>query len=143
QEINLLEIDLSNPARKIDFAGLSIGMELTSVFAKQANALGAINATFFDTKKGGATTYVRIDGQTINETTMLLPDGTNHERANGAIITDGRKVSIILGDSRTVGWDKQLAGVNVMVCGPTLLQNGAPVILQKNAFNDNRHPRSA
>lgn len=143
QEINLLEIDLSDPARKIGFAGLSDGMELTSVFAKKAGALGAVNATFFDTRNGGATTFVRIDGQTINETAMLLPNGTNHERANGAIITDGRAVSIVLGDHQTVGWDKQLAGANVMVCGPTLLQNGTAVALQENAFNDNRHPRTA
>lgn len=143
QEVNLLEIDLTNPARQIAFAGLSDGMELTSVFAKEAGALGAVNATFFDTKNGGATTFVRIDGQTVNETSMLQQDGTNHERANGAIIANGQAVSIVLGDNQTVGWDKQLAGANVMVCGPTLLQDGVPVALQKNAFNDNRHPRSA
>lgn len=143
QEINLLEIDLNNPDRSVAFAGLSDGVELTSVFAQEADALGAVNATFFDVKNGGATTFVRIDGEVINETEMLLPNGTNHERANGALIVDGREVSIVLGDNQTAGWDKQLKGANVMVCGPTLLQDGAAVVLQKNAFNDNRHPRSA
>lgn len=143
QEVNLLEIDLTNPDRTIAFAGLPDGVELTSVFAKEAGALGAINATFFDVQHGGATTFVRIDGKVVNETEMLLPNGTNHERANGALIVDGKTASIVLGDNQTAGWDKRLKGANVMVCGPMLLQGGTVVALQKNAFNDNRHPRSA
>src|SRR5690606_3540437 len=143
QEINLLEIDLNHPDRKIAFAASADSVELTSVFAKEADALGAINASFFNVKEGGSTTFVRIDGKEVNDTEMLLPDGTNHERANGAVVVDGREVSIILGDKQTPGWDRRLKAANVLVCGPTLLQDGIAVILEKNAFNDNRHPRSA
>ncbi len=142
QEINLLEIDLSIPERKIAFAGLSRGLKLTSAFAEEAHAVAAINATFFDTKQGGSVTFLKIDGKIINETSLLLPNGKNHERANGAFIIDGQAASIVLGDSATIRWDNALADGNVMVCGPVLLQNGAEVALQKNAFNDNRHPRS-
>src|SRR5690606_4511679 len=143
QEINLLEIDLNPPDRNIAFAASADSVELTSVFAKQADALGAINASFFNVQEGGSTTFVRIDGNETNDTEMLLPDGTNHERANGAIVIDGRDVSIIRGDRTTAGWDYQIKAPNVLVCGPTLLQNGTTVTLEKNAFNDNRHPRSA
>jgi len=143
QEINLLEIDLTHPERQVAFAALADSVALTSIFAREADALGAINASFFNVKEGGSTTFVRIDGKEINDTEMLLPDGTNHERANGAIVIDGREVSIILGDKQTPGWDRRLKAANVLVCGPTLLQDGIAVILEKNAFNDNRHPRSA
>src|SRR5690606_39962211 len=123
--------------RQIAFAASADSVELTSVFAREADALGAINATFFNVKEGGSTTFVRIDGKEVNDTEMLLPGGTNHERANGAVVIEGRDVSIILGDRQTAGWDKQLKAANVMVCGPTLLQDGAAVVLEKNAFNDN------
>ena len=143
QEINLLEIDLNHPERTIGFAGLADSTALTSEFARAADALGAINATFFDIENGGATTFVRIGGQVVNETALLLPNGTNQERANGALVINGQEVSIVLGDNQLAGWDTRITGSNVMVCGPTLLQHGEPVALQTNAFNDNRHPRSA
>ncbi|WP_257669596.1 phosphodiester glycosidase family protein [Parapedobacter tibetensis] len=143
QEINLLEIDLSVPERRLAFVGLSQDLKLTSEFAREADALGAINATFFDTKLGGSVTFLKINKQIVNETSLLLPNGANHERANGALIMNGQEASIVIGVDQTIGWDKQLPADHVMVCGPTLLHGGAEILLQKNAFNDNRHPRSA
>lgn len=143
QEINLLEIDLSIPERRLAFVGLPQGLEFTSEFAKEADALAAINATFFDIKQGGSVTFLKINGQVINETTLLLPDSTNHERANGAFIIEGQEASITIGNNQIIGWDKALTAENIMVCGPVLLHSGDEVALQRNAFNDNRHPRSA
>lgn len=142
QEVNLLEIDLQSD-RIIAFAGVSEGFKKTSEFAEDADALAAINATFFNTKTGGSVTRLKIDGQLINETSLLLPDGRNHERANGALVLDDGHISIIAADSTVIGWDKRLEARNVMVCGPVLLLDGKPVTLQNNAFNNNRHPRSA
>lgn len=141
QSVNLLEVDLAE--RRIAFAGLADGLQLTSAFATEAGALAAINATFFNMKDGGSVTFLRIDGKTINETSLLHPNGTHHERANGALVLDGAHATIMQGDSETAGWDKQLAADNVMVCGPVLLLDGEAVPLGQNAFNDNRHPRSA
>lgn len=143
QSINLLEIDLSVPQRRIAFAGLADGLQLTSTFAAEASAQAAINATFFDMKNGGSTTFLKIDGKILNETSLLLPNGTNHERSNGALLIDDARATIMQGDGKTIGWDKQIAADNVMVCGPVLLLGGATVPLGQNAFNDNRHPRSA
>lgn len=143
QEVNLLQIDLSVPQRRLAFAGLADGLALTSEFAKDAGALAGINATFFDMKNGGSVTFLRIDGTVINETTLLNPDGTNHERANGALVVDAKGANIVTGDPAVVGWDKRLHAENGLVCGPVLLREGAGVPLAQNAFNDNRHPRSA
>lgn len=143
QSINLLEIDLSVSERKIGFAGLPDSLQLTSAFAKHADALAAINATFFNMKAGGSVTFLKIDGHIINETSLFLPNGTNHERANGAFILNGRNATIVQGKNDIIGWDKQLTAENVMVCGPILRLDHENVALQQNAFNDNRHPRSA
>lgn len=143
QQINIVEIDLNTPQRKLAFAGLSKGLKNTSEFAKENDALAAINATFFDMKNGGSITFLKIGGTVINETTLLNPDQTNHERANGALVIDQNKASIIAGSAQTVGWDKQLPHNNVMTCGPILIQEGQQAKLNDNAFNNNRHPRSA
>lgn len=143
QSINLLEVDLSVPDRKLAFAGVSNGLKLTSDFAISADAQAAINATFFDMKNGGSVTFLKIDGEVVNETSLLLANGTNHERANGALILNDKSLSITRGDPQSVGWDKALIADNVMVCGPVLLLDGEVVPLANNAFNDNRHPRTA
>lgn len=143
QQVNILQIDLSVPGRRLAFAGLTDGLALTSTFATDAGAQAGINATFFDMKEGGSVTFLKIDGTVVNETSLLHPNGQNHERANGALVADGQKASIITGDPETRGWNKLISANNVMVCGPVLLRDGAAVPLDHNAFNDNRHPRSA
>lgn len=143
QAINFIRIDLRDSTNHIAFAGLSNGLELTSAFAEGQTALAAINATFFDMKNGGSVTYLKIDGKVINHTTLLDNRGFNHERANGALVIDGRQFSIVRGDSSIKNWDEQLTAPNVMVCGPVLLLDGEEVLLNAGAFNDNRHPRSA
>lgn len=143
QSVNFLKIDLHDTTTKIAFSGLSDGLKLTSDFAKEQNALAAINATFFDMENGGSVTYLKIDGEVINRTTLLDERGLNHERANGAFILDGGLFSIIKGDSTGKKWDEDIAASDVLVCGPVLVISGETVDLGKNAFNDNRHPRSA
>ncbi len=143
QQVNILQIDLAVPERRLAFAGLADGLALTSTFATKAGAQAGINATFFNMKEGGSVTFLKIDGTVVNETSLLLPNGQNHERANGALVVDRQEVSIITGDPQAVGWDKLILADNVMVCGPVLLRDGVEVPLGKNAFNNNRHPRSA
>lgn len=143
QSVNFLKIDLHDTTTKIAFSGLSDGLKLTSDFAKEQNALAAINATFFDMENGGSVTYLKIDGEVINRTTLLDERGLNHERANGAFILDGGQFSIIKGDGTGKKWDEDIAASDVLVCGPVLVISGETVDLGKNAFNDNRHPRSA
>lgn len=143
QEVNIIELDLSNKNLQVDIAGLSKGLIKTSELAKQEHALAAINGSFFDMRNGGSVTYIRRDGVTINKSTMNK--GKISERANAAIVIDNAKnlVSIVAADENSLNWEEVLSAPDVMVCGPLLIMDDSLVKLQENAFNKNRHPRSA
>jgi len=151
QMVNFLEIDLNHPEISVAFAGVPTGFKRTSEFAKEAGALAGINATFFNTSTGGSVTLLKVDGQLLNETTLLLANGQRNERANGAVLLEketnngeqGMKADIIAGNNDNLLWDKELLEDNIMVCGPVLVMDGQAAHLQDNAFNNNRHPRSA
>ncbi len=152
QEVNYLEIDLNHPDRSVSFAGVSTGFKRTSEFVKEAGALAGINASFFNTTTGGSVTLLKIDGQLINETSLLLPNGQRNERANGAVILEKEVAAdvrqsliadIIAGNNESLHWDLELPSENILVCGPVLVLDSQPAVLQDNAFNKNRHPRSA
>lgn len=151
QMVNFLEIDLDHPEISVAFAGVPTGFKRTSEFVKEAGALAGINATFFNTSTGGSVTLVKIDGQLLNETTLLLANGQRNERANGAVLLEkgtnngkqGMKADILAGNNDNLLWDKEVLGDDIMVCGPVLVMDGQAAQLQDNAFNNNRHPRSA
>lgn len=144
QEVNILELDLSNKHLQVDIAGLSNGLIKTSDFAKREGGIAAINGSFFDMKNGGSVTYIRRDGEVINLSTMN-PNGKISERANAALVIDepNNLVSIVAAEEGNLKWEEQLTAPDVMVCGPLLIMDNALVNLQDNAFNKNRHPRSA
>ncbi|HLW50287.1 MAG TPA: phosphodiester glycosidase family protein [Sphingobacteriaceae bacterium] len=151
QMVNYLEIDLNNPEINVAFDGVPTGFKRTSEFVKEAGALAGINATFFNTSTGGSVTLLKIDGQLLNETTLLLANGQRNERANGAVLLEKEanngkqrvKADIFAGNNDNLHWDKEFPGDNIMVCGPVLVMDGQAAHLQDNAFNKNRHPRSA
>lgn len=144
QEVNIVEFELNNKHFEPGLAAISKGMLKTSEFANQENAIVAINGSFFDTKVGGSVTYVRKDGNTVNFSTMNK-DGKISERANAALMIDNenRTVQIVGAEKENINWEEQLVAKDIMVCGPLLLQNNFLVKLENNAFNKNRHPRSA
>lgn len=139
QNINL--IVLKNRRRKPSVALASAGDSLkpTSWFGKRFSALVALNGTFFDTKQGGSVDLIKIDGRLID--TTRLSGKTLPEHQQSAITIHRNQVRIVHGGDQP-GWDQQLPDENVMTTGPLLLQNGIPHPLLKNAFNDNRHPRT-
>ena len=144
QEVNIIEVDLKSKHLQIDLAGLSNGLIKTSDLANQEQALAAINGSFFDMSNGGSTTYIRKEGEVLNQSTMNK-NGKINERANAAILIDESEnlVSIIPAVVGNIHWEQELSAPNIMVCGPLLLMENALVKLNDNAFNKNRHPRSA
>ena len=111
----------------------------TSWCGRQCGALVAMNGTFFDTKQGGSVDLIKIDGHMLDTTRVTRNALSEHQQA--AVVIDRNRVGIVFG-SNWPGWDRQLSADNVMTTGPLLLQNGRPHPLLKNAFNDNRHPRT-
>lgn len=143
QEINLLEMDLLQEDLRLSIEGFSDTLHFTSDVAVKNQAIVGINGGFFNVQDGGGTTLIKKNGQTINNTTLLDQSSKRTERSNGALVFNDKKVSIVPGDDRDVQWDTKLRAENVMVCGPLLMLNKQQIPLERNPFNDNRHPRSA
>lgn len=116
-------------------------LALTSVLAQQNKALAAINGSFFDTKKGGAVDFIRINNQILDTT---LHNGKRlAEHQMSALVIKNNKIWIEKArDSLDFRWETRINAPNVMVTGPLLIWDGKRYPLSKSAFNDNRHPRS-
>lgn len=140
QHINLLIVKNKPRRLRIAFASAGDSLKKTSWLAQKHGAVVAVNGTFFDTRKGGSVDLIRIDGKTI-DTTLLDKNQTRTEHRQAAIVINRNKLRIVYGGT-TPRWDQQRPEPNVMVTGPLLLVNGQPHPLLKNAFNDNRHPRT-
>ncbi len=149
QNINVLDTKLRN--RRVVFGLVSADtpgdstrkLVPTSTLTKKAGAAAAVNGTFFNVKQAGSEDLIKIDGKVL-DTTTYASDKPLIEHKQAALTIRKRKVSIERApDERAYGWDQKLNAPNVMVTGPLLLWEGQPVPLKKNAFNDNRHPRTA
>jgi exopolysaccharide biosynthesis protein len=149
QMINILETPLKN--KKIKFSLIAADEKKadtsarrlllpTSKLAKASNAIAAVNAGFFDTRNGGAVDFIRINGK-VTDTTRVVNVPRLPTYAIAAVTIHKNKVKIIKGTPER-GWEKQLKEENVLLTGPLLLLNRQSQTLEKNAFNDNRHPRT-
>lgn len=134
QEINIVEVDLKRFKKKIKLAGVSDSRVLTSRFAKDADATVAINGGFFNVQDGGAVDFIKIEHQVINTTT------SKNVRANAIFAFDNKQFVIVPADDSLNYYNSY---PNVMLSGPLLISSHHPVPLDSNAFNNNRHPRSA
>lgn len=130
QIINIIEVNLKKNQKKLALKALPAGRELTSKLAKEADALAAINGGFFDMKNGGAVDFIKVNNQVINH--------TRSKSSRGAYFAFDKKRTIIADDSVLVA-----SYPNVMLAGPMLIKDNSTIPLAKNAFNDNRHPRTA
>ena len=141
QFISVLEI---KQKKKFEF---DIGYETkklitTSDFGKQANAIAALNGTFFDIANGGSVDFIKSDGKIINGN-RLGKNGNRAGHQRSALVINKGKISIAKWDG-TANWEKSLAGEDIMVSGPLLIMNQIHEKLDPaNAFNKTRHPRTA
>lgn len=132
QVINIIEIELTKKnLKKLGIEGLSNSRKKTSFLADSLNAIAAINGGFFDMKNGGAVDYIKVNNEVIN-----------HSRSRPApskayLAFDQHKI-IITPDSIAADVYK-----NVLLAGPYLLEDSKNITLKKDAFNNNRHPRTA
>ncbi len=140
QHINVLSFRNRPRKLRIAFASGGDSLKKTSWFGQEHQAIAAVNGTFFDTKQAGSVDMMRIDGQTL-DTTILDKKQNRVEHRQAAIVINRNKLSIVYGGT-SPRWDQERPEPNVMVTGPLLLLDGQPHPLLKNAFNDNRHPRT-
>lgn len=114
----------------------------TSEFGKKANAIAAINGTFFDVKNGGSVDYIKSNGEVINEN-RLSQNGKRAIHQKSAIVINKGKLSIEKWNKEDE-WEKSLIADDIMVSGPLLILDQKQEKLDTaNTFNKTRHPRSA
>ena len=141
QFVSVLEI---KQKKKLEF---DIGYDpkkliTTSDFGTQANAIAALNGTFFDIANGGSVDYIKADGKVINEN-RLGKNGNRAGHQRSALVLNKGKISIVKWDG-TPYWEKSLTGEDIMVSGPLLILDQIHEKLDyDNSFNKTRHPRTA
>jgi exopolysaccharide biosynthesis protein len=138
QNVNILVMPLRSRKLRYDLGSAGQKLIPTSTLGKNAQALAALNGTFFDTKNGGSVDLIKVDGQ-VFDTTRWSKVRAEHQRA--AIGINHNQFQVIKGDS--IGnWDQKVTAEDLMVTGPLLIYDGKIEPLSKRPFNTTRHPRT-
>ncbi|MDZ7897271.1 MAG: phosphodiester glycosidase family protein [Arcicella sp.] len=149
QYINILQTKINNKSLLFTFGSadfqISEGDNLrklksTSLLAMENNALVAVNGGFFNTKRGGAVDFIKIDRR-ILDSASYSPNKEVPEHSLSAITVDDNKVQIVKGGGKYY-WEKSLPQSSILVTGPLLIYDNEEQELRVNAFNNNRHPRT-
>ncbi len=138
QTVSILEIN-SNRKIKFGFGYEEKKLQNTTDFGIKANAIAALNGTFFDTKVGGSVDYLKVNNKIINQNQLSKNKRAFHQKA--ALVISKSKISIKKWDE-TDNWENNIHDSEVMVSGPLLLFENVIQNLDTIAFNKNRHPRT-
>lgn len=137
QFITLMDINLNGNVA-VDIPFVTEGFVKTSEFAEKGNAIVAVNGSFFDTKIGGSTVFLRSNGKLINQTREKF----NSFRENAGLAIENKSKVKILQKRNAEEWEN-LEAETLLTSGPRLITDGLIVIQEDNPFNNNRHPRTA
>src|SRR5699024_3770870 len=114
------------------------GFVKTSEFASESDAMVAINGSFFNTKTGGSTVFLKQGGEVYTRTGEKF---TSYRENAGFAINEKGDISII--ERPKDGWDSLTSYSTLLASGPLLI-NQQEIVKQKDEkFNTNRHPRTA
>lgn len=139
QFVTIIEVDLSKGI-SVEMPFVTEGFMKTSEAAAGENAIAAINGSFFDTKVGGSTVFLRKDGEIINLTRGKF---THYREEAGFSIDKDGALSIIKRPSEAEGSWASVDTYTLLASGPLLVFDGEPVDQLDEPFNTNRHPRTA
>ncbi|WP_207422765.1 phosphodiester glycosidase family protein [Desertivirga brevis] len=140
QYISFLEVKRKRK-HPIDLVYEDTLLKKVSDFGKEHKAIAAINAGFFDVKKGGSVDFLRSNGVII-DTNAVSKNGERPPHRKGAIVINEGKVAIAKWDG-SKDWEKQLDGEDVLVTGPVMLLDKQLQQLDPVSHNTYCHPRSA
>ena len=117
----------------------------TSLLSVGANAVAALNGSFFNMKPPyGGVTYTRVDGTIVAENNKDVPTSfwSRSIRQNGAVaILDGELYVVKADELRN--WEKYIFAEDVLTSGPILMVDGELEPQAPDKFNTTRHPRTA
>lgn len=147
QYVSIVEIDAKKAKGRFALASNLGYITPTSKFAKDSNAVVAMNGSFYNMKKPyNSVCYFKKHG--VEE---FVFNEKMAQRDNGAVAISAKgKLSVHPADASEPGnvapaqtWPAALDAVSVVSSGPVLLVDGKDARLDENSFNRNRHPRSA
>ncbi len=115
----------------------------TSTQAREANALAAVNGSFFDMSKHHPICYLRIDGKALGENTAGVdPVNRKYYQYGSMKLVDGRPLFFIPDSNRHS--EDTVAGSNIMTAGPMLIFKGQNMPMRDDrTFVTDRHNRTA
>ncbi len=138
QNINLLIVNAKK--RKIALYYEPGKNSLTSLQAKKAGALAAVNAGFFNIKEGGSVTYIRSGGLISDSDTARKWNRNSNMTGSLLIDNDG---TVLIESAHTNNWyDSHPEYPEVLVTGPLLLAGKQRLQLPLTPLVVNKHPRS-
>ena len=146
QYISIVEFDRKKAKGRFALANDEGKITPTSKFAKDSGAVVAINGTFYNMRPNyNSVCFFRKFG----EESYILNEKMA-QRDNGALAFDNKgRASIVMAPVDEDGvvlnndWAKSIEAPHVIGAGPMLLTGGEKAPLIGNAFNKNRHPRTA
>ena len=147
QYVSIVEIDAKKAKGRFALASNLGYITPTSKFAKDSNAVVAMNGSFYNMKKPyNSVCYFKKHG--VEE---FVFNEKMAQRDNGAVAISAKgKLAVHAADPAQPGniapaqtWPAALDAVSVVSSGPVLLVDGKDARLDENSFNRNRHPRSA
>lgn len=144
QIISMLRINKADAKHfQFDLAHHSTELQLTSQFAKNENALAAVNGGFFDMDNGGSVTYLEENDTVFQKN---IPHGIKWAVADwaktGAIIIDRQGKLKLTTAKKEAFYEQSKAEQSVLITGPTLLMDGIKNNFRKANFILKRHPRT-
>lgn len=137
QSISLAEVWLDSTNAFLSIAFDEGTLVATSTFAGNSDALVAINGSFFDTQSGSSVVFLKVNGEVIAEGAV----NNRFYTESGAIAWNNGQQPAIYARPDS-GW-KSLALENVLSSGPLLILDSTIMEFNGDAFNQNRHPRTA
>lgn len=142
QHLFVIEIPAGSP-RRLAFAH-DADLATTTTLAERADALAAINGSFFDMRHRHPVCYLRIDGTQVGENTPHRSDSINRKYYQHAVLTlAGNQVRLLVPDSNR-RWEESLGQSDIMTAGPMLLRQGQYVPQRDDrTFVTHRHNRTA
>ena len=115
----------------------------TSTQARQADALVAINGSFFDMSKHHPICYLRIDGKQLGENTAGVDSINRKYYQYGSMTLNEGRPHFFIPDSNRHAED-QVEGANLMTAGPMLIFEGKQLPMRDDrTFVTDRHNRTA
>lgn len=135
--INLIEIDLDRANIGMKLAYDQTSLTQTSDFAEKHHAIAAINGSFFNRETGSSVVYLKEDDELV----ARGASGRDVYTENGGIGWNSDFQPLIL-ERPENGWED----VNIstlMTSGPLLIFENTRREFRDDAFNQNRHPRTA